>query len=129
MVLGSIIQSAVSVKTLLIHATDYNVGFNTTLTLPWEFRLTTDMTMFVRCGYQQSELNTTDWIWNAQLSRAFFSGRLLTKLQAFDLLHQLNSVRYAVNEQGRVETWRNSIPRYLMLTLAWKFNINPKKKR
>lgn len=112
-----------------IHATDYNVGFNTTLTLPWEFRLTTDMTMFARCGYQQSELNTTDWIWNAQLSRAFFSGRLLTKLQAFDLFHQLNSVRYAVNEQGRVETWRNSIPRYLMLSLAWKFNINPKKKR
>ena len=83
--------------------------------------------MFARCGYQQSELNTTDWIWNAQLSRAFFSGRLLTKLQAFDLLHQLNSVRYAVNEQGRVETWRNSIPRYLMLSLAWKFNINPKR--
>jgi hypothetical protein len=33
-----------------------------------------------------------------------------------------------MNEQGRTETWYNSVPRYLMFSLAWKFNVNPKKK-
>jgi hypothetical protein len=25
-------------------------------------------------------------------------------------------------------TWHNSIPRYVMLSLSWRFNVNPKKK-
>ncbi len=25
-------------------------------------------------------------------------------------------------------TWHNSIPRYAMLSLSWRFNVNPKKK-
>lgn len=111
-----------------IHAGDYNVGLNTTLALPCHFQLVTDITVFMRRGYQQAEMNTSDWLWNAQLTRSFFNNHLLAKLQAFDILHQLRSTSYAVNEQGRVETWHNSIPRYVMFSLAWKFNVNPKKK-
>ena len=47
---------------------------------------------------------------------------------AFDILHQLSSTQYSVNAQGRTETWRNCIPRYAMLTLAYKFQKMPKKK-
>lgn len=111
-----------------IHAGDYNVGANATLSLPWHFQLTTDLTMFARRGYQRSEMNTTNWVWNAQLSRSFLKGHLLAKLQGFDILHELSTTSYAVNAQGRTETWHNSIPRYVMLSLAWRFNINPKKK-
>jgi len=111
-----------------IHAGDYNVGLNTTLTLPWNFQISTDMTMFARRGYQQAEMNTTDWVWNAQLTRSFIKGKLLAKLQGFDLLHELSSTQYAMNAQGRTEIWHNSIPRYVMLSLAWRFNINPQKK-
>ena len=110
-----------------IHAGDYNVGANATLNLPWHFQLSTDMTMFARRGYQQSEMNTTDWVWNAQLTRSFLNGKLLAKLQAYDILHELSTTSYNVNEQGRTETWRNSIPRYVMLSLTWRFNYNPKK--
>ena len=84
--------------------------------------------MFARRGYQQSEMNTTDWIWNAQLTHSFIKGKLLAKLQGFDILHQLSNTQYAMNAQGRTETWHNSIPRYVMLSLSWKFNVNPKKK-
>jgi hypothetical protein len=96
--------------------------------LPWELQLTTDMTMFARRGYQQSEMNTTDWIWNIQLARTFLNGHLTAKIQGFDLLQQLSNTRYVINSQGRTEMWNNSIPRYVMLSLAWKFNINPKRK-
>jgi hypothetical protein len=111
-----------------IHAGDYNIGANAQLSLPWKFQLTTDLTMFARRGYQQSEMNTTDWIWNAQLTRSFVKGKLLAKLQGFDILHQLSNTQYAMNAQGRTETWHNSIPRYVMLSLSWRFNVNPKKK-
>ena len=86
------------------------------------------MTMFARRGYQQNEMNTTDWVWNVQLTRSFFKGKLLAKLYAFDILHELSTTSYEVNAQGRTETWHNSIPRYVMLSLSWRFNMNPKKK-
>lgn len=111
-----------------IKASDYNIGLNAQIVLPWELQLTTDMTMFSRRGYQQTEMNTTDWIWNVQLARTFLKGHLTAKLQGFDLLQQLSNTRYVINSQGRTESWNNSIPRYVMLSLAWKFNINPKKK-
>ncbi len=110
-----------------IHAGEYNAGVNATISLPAHFQLTTDMTMYARRGYQQSDMNTTDWIWNAQITRTFLKGQLLAKLQGFDLLHQLTNTRYVMNEQGRSETWHNSIPRYVMLSLAWRFSKYPKK--
>ena len=111
-----------------IKASDYNIGLNAQIVLPWELQLTTDITMFARRGYQQSEMNTTDWIWNIQLARTFLNGHLTAKIQGFDLLQQLSNTRYVINSQGRTEMWNNSIPRYVMLSLAWKFNINPKRK-
>ena len=111
-----------------IHAGDYNIGMNVQITLPWKLQLTTDLTMFARRGYQLSEINTTDWIWNAQLSRSFIDKRLLVTLQGFDMLRQLSNTQYIMNAQGRTETWNNSIPRYVMLSLSWRFNVNPKKK-
>ena len=101
---------------------------NAQITLPWKLQLTTDLTMFARRGYQLSEMNTTDWIWNAQLSRSFINKKLLVKLQGFDILRQLSNTQYLMNAQGRTETWNNSIPRYMMLSLSWRFNVNPKKK-
>ena len=110
-----------------INAGSYSVGFNTTLNLPWKFQVSTDITMFARRGYQQAEMNTTDWVWNGQLTRSFCKGHLIAKVQGFDILHQLSSIQYAVNAQGRTESWHNSIPSYLMCSLSWRFNINPKK--
>lgn len=110
-----------------IHAGDYNVGASATVNLPWHFQLATDLTMFARRGYQQDEMNSTDWVWNAQLTHSFCKGKLLAKLQGFDILHELSTTSYAVDAQGRTETRHNSIPRYVMVSLSWRFNVNPKR--
>ena len=110
-----------------IKAGDYRVGMNAQVALPWKFNFTSDITMFARRGYQSDEMNTTDWVWNAQLTRGFLKGKLISKLSGFDILHQLSNTQYTVNAQGRTERWHNSIPRYVMLSLAWSFNVNPKK--
>ena len=110
-----------------INSINYHVGLNATINIPWGFQLTTDLTMYGRRGYQMAEMNRTEWVWNAQLTHTFMKGKLIAKLQAFDLLHQLSTTHYAVNEQGRTESWHYSIPRYAMLSLIWRFNKHPKK--
>ena len=111
-----------------IRATDLTYGLNLTWRMPWELTLATDLKMYSRRGYGDASMNTDDLVWNASLSRAFLKGRLSVNLQGFDLLHNLSNVTYAINGQGRTETWNRSIPRYFMLHLQWKFNKNPKKR-
>ena len=111
-----------------VSATDYSYGLNLIWRMPWELTLATDLKMYARRGYGDASMNTDDLVWNASLSRSFLKGRLSVNLQGFDLLHNLSNVTYAINGQGRTETWSRSIPRYFMLHLQWKFNKNPKKR-
>ncbi len=111
-----------------VHAGDYKVGLTTEFQLPWSIAFGSDMTLYARRGYYESMMNTTDWVWNAHLSRSLMKGALVVKLTVFDLLHQLTNTRYEMNAQGRTEVWYNSLPRYMMLSLAWKFNASPKRK-
>ena len=55
-------------------------------------------------------------------------GALVVKLTGYDLLHQLTNTRYEMNAQGRTEVWYNSLPRYVLLSLVWKFNASTKRK-
>lgn len=112
-----------------INTYDYQYGGNIQYTIPMiKLTVATDINMFSRRGYNSGMMNTDDLVWNAQLTRSFFKGRLTAKVQAFDLLHQLSNVRYNINAQGRTETWYNCIPRYVMLTAAYKFTKKPNKK-
>ena len=111
-----------------INAYDYNYGGRLLYTIPWvKLSLATDLRMYSRRGYQSAMMNTDDLVWNAELSRSLLKEKLTMKLTAFDLLHQLSSTQYNVNAQGRTETWQNCIPRYVMLSLTYKFTQKPKK--
>ncbi len=111
-----------------IDANDIQYGFNATYTVPvLLLTLATDMTMYSRRGYESGMMNTDELVWNAQLSRSFLKGALTAKVQAYDLLRNINSRRYNINAQGRTETWYNYIPRYVMFSLAYKFTRKPRK--
>ena len=111
-----------------ISAFDYNYGALMRYTIPWlELSVGTDIRMYSRRGYQSTVMNTDDLVWNAELARSLFKEKVTVKFTAFDLLHQLSNKQYSVNAQGRTETWTNCIPRYLMLSVAYKFNMRPKK--
>lgn len=106
-----------------INAYDFQYGGNLQYTIPVvKFTLSTDINMFSRRGYNSSMMNTDDLVWNAQLTRPLFKGMLIAKLQAFDLLHQLTNKNFYVDAQGRTETWYNTIPRYMMFSLAVKMH-------
>ena len=69
-----------------------------------------------------------DLIWNARLARPFLKGKLVVRLDCFDLLGQLDNVTRHVNAQGRTETYTNVMPRYALFHIAYRFNRMPKKK-
>ena len=110
-----------------ISAFDYNYGFTATLKLPLNFQFTTDLTMYGRRGYEGSQLNTDDLVWNARLSCSVLKGRIVCMLDGFDLLGNLNNVTRTINAQGRTETWSNTLPRYVMFHVAYRFSKKPKK--
>ena len=107
---------------------EYNYGFALNCRLPWKLQLAADAKMYSRRGYYSSTMNTDDFVCNASLSRSFLKESLTARLEAFDIFHQLSSTEYTLNDQGRVECWRKSIPSYLMLHLSWRWSHMPKKK-
>lgn len=111
-----------------LDALDFNYGLSARYTLPRiKTTLSADATMYSRRGYGSSELNTDDFVLNASLSQSFWKGKLIARIEAFDLLHQVSSTQYSVNAQGRTETWFRSLPHYVMLHLVFHWNKNPKK--
>jgi hypothetical protein len=111
-----------------ISAFSYNARANLTLNLAYNWELATDLNLYARRGYSDSTLNTTDWIWNASISKTLLRGNLVVKAEAVDLLAQVSQVRNVINAQGRTETWVNSLPRYALLHLIYRLNIIPKRK-
>ncbi len=93
--------------------------------LPWDIQGKTTLLAQFRRGYEDSALNTTEWVWNASIQKSILKGALTFKLQAVDILGQLSNISYSVNAQGRTETWTNALPRYAMLTVAYRFNFTP----
>ena len=98
------------------------------LQLPGDLQFVTDFGLYVRSGYDTPSMNTSDWVWNASLSRSFMKNNLLLKVTGYDILQQINSITQDYNSQGRTETWVRSIPSYVMATLTYKFHVAPKKK-
>lgn len=112
-----------------ISAFDITAGANTTLNLPMNWQITTDLNLYNRSGYSDHTLNTSNWVWNTSVAKTILKGNLTFRLNAVDILKQISNVQNSVNAQGRTETWVNSQPRYVMLHVVYRFNVMPKKKK
>lgn len=109
--------------------TDANYGIGIKYTMPGNVDLDTDFMAYTRCGYEDPAMNSTDLVWNLQLSKTFGRTKQFTvKAIGFDILHQLPTIKQVVNAQGRTETRYNSQPSYALLTLTYRLDIKPQKK-
>ena len=107
-----------------------NVGlkFDGSIRLPLNFLLNTDFTMVKRFGYIEESMNDINCIWNAGLEYLIQKGVWRIALTAHDLLNQTKDINYIINASGRTQTLNTVLPRYLMLTLHYRFDWKPKKK-
>ncbi len=97
--------------------------------LPANFSINTNFNVYMRRGYNEPSLNTTNYVWNARITYKALKGQLLFMLDGFDMLHNLSNVTSTVNAQARVETYNSVVPRYFMFHVQWKFNKLPKGKK
>lgn len=108
---------------------DVNYGVSATSPLVWGIDLDTELMAYCRRGYAEKAMNTTDWVWNLTLSKAFGrSKEWVVKAIGFDILHQLPNTQRSVNAQGRTEIRYNTVSSYALLTLTYRLDIKPKKK-
>ena len=96
-------------------------------TLPFNWGVSTRMTLFNRSGYDDPDMNRSDWIWNARLWKTLCKGKLMLGVTAYDLLHQMRSTYLSVSPTGKWEETTNTIPRYILFHLQYRINIQPKK--
>ena len=50
-------------------------------------------------------------------------------VNAYDLLHQISNVYYNVTATGRISTYSNALPSYVIATVQFRFNRQPKNKK
>ena len=118
-----------------INAFTYNYGLRAQVELPWDFQLSTDLTMYSRRGYSLPSMNTDEFVWNARLAKRFTHARspwaknLTILFDGFDLLGQLSNISRTINAQGRTETFYNVIPSYGILHLLWHLNRKPREQK
>lgn len=108
---------------------DFNYGPTVQVELPWDMQLVSDLTLYSRRGYDDSSANTDDVVWNARLSKRILKGGLTLSVDAFDILGQLSNLTQTVNSQGRLETFRDVTPRYVMFHAIYRLNIKPKSRQ
>ncbi|MDE7387925.1 MAG: outer membrane beta-barrel family protein [Muribaculaceae bacterium] len=95
--------------------------------LPYNIKIETRFSCNAKRGYSDPQLNTTEFIWNASVSKSILKGDLTFRLSANDILGQRSATYISVNPQGRTETWRLILPRYAMLSVLYRFRHNPRK--
>ena len=112
-----------------LNANHVNYGVSGVFKLPKGFGISTDFMCYTRRGYGNPDLDTTDPVWNARLSYCPVGySRWVFMLDGFDLLHKLSNVSYAVSASGRTVTYTNALPRYVMFSVQYHLNIQPKKR-
>ena len=101
---------------------NYNAGATTTIYLPWDLSLDSDINYDTNSGYSSGyEINT--WLWNASLSKQFLKNKQATvRVKMFDILDQRSSVSRTVSAEKISDVEYNTIGRYFMFYFVYRFN-------
>ena len=100
----------------------YGGRFDGTYYTPWGLTFQTDINYSATSGYA-SGYDTRSWIWNATLSQQFLRSKALTlAIKVYDILNQRNNISRNVNANYIEDSEYNSLNRYFMVTLSYRFN-------
>ncbi|MBD5178877.1 MAG: outer membrane beta-barrel protein [Bacteroidales bacterium] len=106
--------------------TGMNYRLSLSLRLPYDIGLSSNATLFTRRGYDDPALNSNEVVWNASASWTWKKQRLTFILDAYDMLGQIKVISAYSNALGRTETWKNTLPRYVLLRLRYHLDVSPK---
>ncbi|MDR0348848.1 MAG: outer membrane beta-barrel family protein, partial [Tannerella sp.] len=101
----------------------YGGGANTTLYLPYNFKIESDITYSTNSGYTDGfELN--EWLWNASFAKSFLKGNAATlRLKIYDILQQRSNISYSVSSNKTSYSEFNTLNSYFIVHFIYKFSI------
>jgi hypothetical protein len=113
-------NSLENVANTTIH--NYGGSFNGSWYAPLGLVLATDLTYTASSGYSAG-YNVNQWMWNASISYQFLRDKSATiSIKAYDLLKQKSNIQRTITANSISDVEYNSLTRYFMCTLTYKFN-------
>lgn len=110
-------------NTLSRHTAPY-VDIN--LKLPYRFSVNCGMNYVIERGSANKDMNFNQCNLNADIQYQLNSNWTF-KLRGYDLLNQNRPYTNIISATGRVQTIVSTLPRYVMFSVAYKFNTKPDK--
>jgi hypothetical protein len=102
---------------------NYGGGATTSLYLPLNFRIESDITYSTNSGYT-SGFEQREWLWNASISKSLFKNNAGTiRLKMYDILQQRSNISYSVSSSNIRYSEYNTLKSYFMLHLVYRFSI------
>ncbi|GHU76936.1 collagen-binding protein [Bacteroidia bacterium] len=100
---------------------NYGGGATTTIYLPLNFKLESDITYSTNsgyaAGYQQKEM-----MWNASASKSFLKGNAATlRLKIYDILQQRSNISHNTTAFGFTESESNTLTSYFIVHFIYRF--------
>ena len=103
---------------------DYQIGTQLQLYLPWGVELYTDLTYFIREGYDYEGTARENFMWNSQLSKAFLKKKqLLIRFKIYDILHQDISLVRTITPSAIRDVDYNALGSYFMVHVILRLNL------
>ena len=103
----------------------YNYGFggNTTIYLPYNFKIESDITYSTKSGYSTG-YEQSEWLWNASASKSFLKNNAATlRFKIYDILQQRSNISHSVTASAITDTQYNTLNSYFMVHFIYRFSI------
>lgn len=92
-------------------------------TIPGGITLVSDFNYNWYRGYTTKQ--DDEYILNAEISKLLFKKQFTLSLKAYDILNQAKNLSVTDSSNYHTETWNNTLGRYVILSLTWRFgNMN-----
>lgn len=111
------------------NAYEFNYGVSGYVNLSAGISFSTNLTMYSRRGYSQSTMNDNRLIWNANVFYTILKGALIFSVTGHDMLGQIKNITYDISARGLTETHITTLPRYIALSVQYKFDFKPKREK
>ncbi|MDR0758169.1 MAG: TonB-dependent receptor [Tannerella sp.] len=106
-----------------LNTLNYGGGVTTSIYLPYNFRIESDITYSTNSGYT-SGFEQKEWLWNASVSKSLLKGNAGTiRLKMYDILQQRSNISYSVSSSNTRYSEYNTLKSYFMVHFIYRFSI------
>lgn len=103
---------------------DFSYGLSANAQFPFHLYLSTDIRCRSRRGYSNSQMNTDELIWNAQMSYRFLRSRNASvALEFHDILGNRSNISRTITATRRSDSRTDAIYSYVMLSFSYRLNV------